>query len=129
MGEINLKKLIASMQPRLNLGRYVFCTAQKLPIDISDLLLIFKESEGFTIVCTVETARLHHWTFEGIFSWITLDVHSALEAVGLTAAFSKTLAENNISCNVVAGFYHDHIFVPEQQAESAMEVLKKLSEN
>jgi uncharacterized protein len=62
-----------------------------------------------------------------VAAWITLTVHSALEAVGLTAAFSKALADVNISCNVVAGYYHDHIFVPQQDAEKAMAVLESLA--
>jgi hypothetical protein len=60
-------------------------------------------------------------------SWITLNIHSSLEAYGLTAAFSNALAEANVSCNVVAGVYHDHIFVPRNDADKAMTVLKKLS--
>ena len=62
-----------------------------------------------------------------VASWITLTVHSSLEAVGLTAAFSKALAEKGISCNVVAAFYHDHLFVRQQDAAAAMETLKGLS--
>ena len=60
-------------------------------------------------------------------TWITLDVHSSLEAVGLTAAVSAALAEENISCNVVAAYYHDHLFVPVADAERAMETLMRLT--
>ena len=127
-GETNLQKLIASMQPRLNVGRYVFCTVNILPTNVDNLILFFKETEGYTIVCTAEFADLHNWKYSGIFSWLTLEVHSSLEAVGLTAAFSKALAEKNINCNIVAGFYHDHIFVPEHQAMGALSALKSLSE-
>ena len=63
------------------------------------------------------------------FAWITLTVHSSLEAVGLTAAVSKSLTEANISCNVVAAFHHDHIFVPVKDAERAMNELQKLTNN
>ena len=63
-----------------------------------------------------------------IASWITLTVHSSLDAVGLTAAFSKALSDEGISCNVVAAFYHDHIFVDRNDAEKALQILNKLSD-
>ena len=66
-------------------------------------------------------------TYHFVAKWITLNVHSSLEAVGLTAAFSNALAEAGISCNVVAAYYHDHIFVAKADADKAMEVLRKLS--
>nr|WP_297760662.1 ACT domain-containing protein [uncultured Muriicola sp.] len=59
---------------------------------------------------------------------MTLTVHSSLEAVGLTAAFSSALSEQGISCNVVAAFFHDHIFVDKKDAEKAMEILNKFSQ-
>ena len=57
-----------------------------------------------------------------VAAWITLTVHSLLEAVSLTAAFSGALANEGISCNVVAAFYHDHIFVDKAYAGKAMGV-------
>ena len=58
---------------------------------------------------------------------ITLKVHSSLEAIGLTAAMSRALMEAGISANVVAAYYHDHIFVPAADAERAVEALRQLS--
>jgi hypothetical protein len=46
--------------------------------------------------------------------------------VGLTAAFSRALGEADISCNVIAAAYHDHIFVPVDDAPRAMDALSAL---
>ncbi len=127
-GETNLNTLLKTMKPKLNMGEFVFCSAKNLStVDINEALLIFKEEEAITIIIKKETADKLKLDYSFISSWITLTVHSSLEAVGLTAAFSKALSENNISCNVVAAFYHDHIFVDIKDAEKAMRVLTKLS--
>ena len=60
-------------------------------------------------------------------AWITLEVHSSLAAVGLTAAFAGALAQANISCNVIAGYYHDHLFVARDDAERALSTLRALA--
>ena len=65
--------------------------------------------------------------YEFVGSWITLTVHSSLDAVGLTAAFSTALAQAGIGCNVLAGRYHDHILVPHAQRENAVAVLRALA--
>ena len=87
-----------------------------------------KETEGITIILNKEAAERLKLEYPFIASWITLTVHSCLDAVGLTYSFSKALTKENISCNVVAGYYHDHLFVDKKDAEKAMATLHKLSE-
>jgi uncharacterized protein len=130
MGETNINILIKNMRPVLNSGEYVFLSiSSNTPIDFDKTLFYFKEKEGITIVVEKQEADTKNYANTSTFAWITLQVHSALEAVGLTAAFSQALANNNISCNVVAGFYHDHIFVQYPLAQQAVDVLKKLAES
>ena len=127
--EKNLERLLNTMKPKLNLGEFVFCSVKDLTaIDLEDIVLIFKEDEAITIILKKEIADTLKLDYSFISSWITLTVHSSLEAVGLTAAFSSALSDNGISCNVVAAFYHDHIFVDTKDAQKAMVILNKFSE-
>lgn len=128
IGETDLNKLIKSMRAELNTGEYVFCkTATLQGIDISEVLCMFKETEAITLVLKKEIADKWQLPYHYAAAWISLKIHSSLAAVGLTAAFSTALAEQGISCNVVAAYYHDHIFVDAKDAEKAMEVLRQLS--
>ena len=127
-GEVDLLKLIKDMKPELNKGEYVYCLADsKTHATVLDPLYYFLEKEGVTVILPKEKADTMSIPYETICAWITLTVHSSLEAVGLTAAVSKALTEENISCNMVAAFYHDHIFVPVKDAERAMNALRKLT--
>jgi hypothetical protein len=127
-GEKDLSRLLKTMTPELNDGEYVFCSIPgSLNIDAAKITGSFKEKEGVTIIVDKQTADSMNLSYQFIAKWITLTVHSSLEAVGLTAAFSNALADAGISCNVVAAFYHDHIFVAKADAGKAMEVLRKLS--
>ena len=125
----NLNLLLASMEPTLNAGIYYFATLkpeQDLPL--SALIATIREEEGLSVVVTEETAQNYKLAVKFKAAWITLTVHSDLAAVGLTAAFAKVLGEENISCNVVAGNCHDHIFVPYEKADIAMITLHALQQ-
>lgn len=110
-GETELTILLNSMKPELHAGEWVFCTIQdfaEVPQD--DVVCFIREQEGITIILPKAVANELGLLYSFVASWVTLTVHSSLEAVGLTAAFSKALAEAGINCNVVEGYYHDHIF-------------------
>jgi len=121
-----LNELIASMRPRLDPEVYVWATAPRVPDGVEPVATL-REAEGVTVVLTAAEAK--RWGLENTFpsARITLEVHSALDAVGLTAAFASALAEVGISANVIAGYHHDHIFVPFDRAADAMAALERLA--
>ncbi len=126
-GERNLDILIASMDPVVRDGRYVFvtvdgATAATLPAEV-----VVREAEGVTVVVTEDEADARGLPYDFVAGWITLQVHSALDAVGLTAAFSGVLASRGISTNVVAGYHHDHLLVPIDDVDRAVRVLRALA--
>ncbi|WP_121809240.1 ACT domain-containing protein [Mucilaginibacter kameinonensis] len=128
-GETNLNTLLKNMTPVLHEGDYVYCTTPSLSnINADDIIAFFKEEEETTLILKKETADKLNLAYTYVAAWITLTIHSSLEATGLTAAFATALAQENISCNVVAAYYHDHIFVAKKDAEKVMVALKKLSE-
>ncbi|EOU2462955.1 ACT domain-containing protein [Vibrio navarrensis] len=126
----DLDLLLKSMSPKLLDGEYVFCCVDGPLADHLHLepMATFREQEGLTLVVSRDKAELGGLTFDGIFRLITLTVHSSLQAVGLTAAFASQLAKHGISANVIAGYYHDHIFVPQEKAQAALQALESLAE-
>ncbi|MDI2140965.1 MULTISPECIES: ACT domain-containing protein [unclassified Pseudomonas] len=129
-GETSLTTLLRSMSPQLNAGEYVFCTLRdgQMPSGL-EVVGSFREREGLTVILERSHAERAGFSFDYVAAWITLNVHSALEAVGLTAAFATALGKAGISCNVIAGYYHDHLFVGQADAEHAMQVLRDLAAN
>ena len=129
-GEKSLGKLLPALSPELIAGEFVFCSfANARYGDHSDLepIAAFTESEGLTLVIPKSKADEHGIKYETIFRGFTLNVHSSLDAVGLTAAFTGKLTEHGISANVMAGYYHDHIFVQHELAEKALAAINELT--
>ncbi|HAS6042359.1 TPA: ACT domain-containing protein [Vibrio vulnificus] len=128
-GITDLQHLLQSMSPQLVEGDYVFCTVDGPLKDYLHLdpIATFREQEGLTLVLEAQQAEQAGLTTDSRFCLITLTVHSSLEAVGLTAAFASKLASYGISANVIAGYYHDHIFVPQRKAHEAMSALTELT--
>lgn len=113
----DLAAMLAGMDPVLDRRewRFVLMDGEARP----DAFAVIREDEGTTAIVA--------GAGEGAaFARITLQVHSALEGVGLTAAVAATLAEAGIACNVVAGFHHDHLFVPWDRRDEALERLQRL---
>ncbi len=122
----DLEVLLSNIEPVLDQRNFVFCTFPDFDWDkIHELKPIgfFHEKEGITLIISQENAINKDIDYESVYRLISLNVHSSLDAVGLTAAFSAKLAEKNISANVVAAYYHDHIFVPEEHAIQALNAI------
>jgi len=120
----HLGDILAGMIPKLQPEVFVFATfesreaAQTLPYQ-----MLFEEAEGITLILRQNDADRAGLSYEFPCRMITLDVHSALAAVGFMALITERLASKGISVNPVSGFYHDHLFIPEAQAEEAVDLL------
>ena len=126
-GETDLSTLLATMSPHLNDGELRLRAGPPGPNGVEDAVVTVAEPEGLTLVLPRERADELGLPYDFVASWITLRVHSALDAVGLTAAFSAALTREGISANVVAGYFHDHLFVPEERRDDAMRALRLLA--
>lgn len=128
-GETSLSTLLATLTTTLHPETYVFTTirdAAKLP-PLSEVQLLFRESEGITVITTLDFATAHCLEYFFPSRMITLNVTSSLEAVGFMAVLATRLAEKNMGVNPVSGFYHDHVFVPLGREGEAVETLKEVS--
>ncbi|MEL6336707.1 MAG: ACT domain-containing protein [Pseudomonadota bacterium] len=129
--ERDLGRLLAGLTPVMTEGVYVFATLAPggaVPAGLSPRMR-FEEAEGTTLILGREEAA--RAGLDAVFEsrMITLSVHSSLEAVGFMAAIATRLAAAGISVNPVAGFHHDHLFVPADRAEEAMAILHDLSKS
>ena len=114
----------------LNRGEYVFCFIEDInKISMNNIICSFKESEGYSIIISKEEAIKNNLPFYFVSAWITLEIDSTLDSIGLTSAFSKKLTKAGISCNVIAAYHHDHIFVPYLDKHKAMEILSDMYES
>jgi hypothetical protein len=129
-GETDLNRLLAGMAPEPMPGDFVFCSFPGGRYgDHAELgpVAAVREAEGLTLVIPRPSADAHNLAYSSVLRGITLTVHSSLEAVGLTAAVAHRLSAEGISANVVAGYYHDHVFVQSEHAARAVAALRALA--
>jgi len=123
----DLTVLLREAKPHLHPGSYVFVSLTAgHTIPAKDILMSFREAEGLTLILEKSIADYYGLPYNYEAAWITMTVNSALEAVGFTAAFASALGAEGISCNVVAAFHHDHLFVASEDGERARQVLSRL---
>ncbi|MEM8559058.1 MAG: ACT domain-containing protein [Bacteroidota bacterium] len=127
----SLARVLATMAPVLHDETFVFVTVPTRSFALAaetDPVAAVMEAEGLTLVLPRAQADALRFGYGTVFRQLTLTVHSSLDAVGLTAAVATRLAAHGIPANVVAGFYHDHLFVPHDRAEDALDALHALSQ-
>jgi len=123
-GETDLAKMLATLAVQRRPGVYTY-VAVEVPtpglLAAADAMVV--EGQLTTLVVPVEAAKRAGLPVTVEMAWLTLTVQSSLEAVGLTAAFADALGKRNIACNVLAGYHHDHILVPVDQVDDAIDAL------
>ncbi|PRX27293.1 hypothetical protein B0G75_11561 [Paraburkholderia sp. BL18I3N2] len=128
MSEKDLAKLCATLSPVMAEATYVYCSFPEFTVPTGLLAFcIIREREGLTAIIERDEALRRGLAYTYDARLITLSVHSSLEAVGFIAVISRKLAGAGISCNVIAGYYHDHILVPVEKAEEAMTLLLEIA--
>jgi len=127
-GETDLGALLRNMTAELVPGVFVFVTLpdRAVPPSLTPRM-IFQEAEGTTLIVLQSEAEAARLEYEFPCRMITLNVHSALEAVGFLAVIATALAGEGMGVNPVAGFYHDHLFVPQDRADDAMRILARMA--
>jgi len=126
-GETNLEKMLANLQPILSVESYVYCFLDYPHLPDLPVWACMCEQEGRTLIMRQEEADLQGFSYEGVWRLITMRVHPSLYAVGLTAQVSTILSDAGIRANIVAGYYHDHVFVPAGSAMAACDLLSQLA--
>lgn len=129
-GLTDLKQILQALTAELDVREYVFCS---LPVQGLEQCLglqaiaACEEAEGWSVVLPRAVAERNRLEFDGVFRRISLGVHSSLAAVGLTASISAALAAKSISANIIAGRYHDHVLVPAERADAALQAILELA--
>lgn len=126
-GETDLARMLATLDVERRSGTFTFVSGDHPEFSaIAEAMIA--ETEGMTYVIPADVAREAGVEVEFEAAWLTLTVHSALEAVGLTAAFSRALGDVGIPCNVLAGYHHDHLLVPVGRVDDAIAALRSLAQ-
>lgn len=122
----DLDQSLAAIKPTIE-GTYIFGCVDAVAPHLAPFAIIH-EAEGTTIVVPATEAGDYGLSVQDTFARLGLGASTALDSVGITATVAQTLASRGIACNVIAGFYHDHVFVPADQADEAVRLLEDLAD-
>jgi len=125
-GSTDLQAMLATLEATARPDDYVFLAVDANHPVVATAEATIREEEALTVVVRRSDADAHGLVYDFVAAWLTLTVHSSLEAIGLTAAFSRALGNAGISCNVLAGFHHDHLLVPAADRDKALGVIRAL---
>ncbi len=125
--ETDLQRLLSDLAPVLaDRPRVIRSQSTDAPLP-TDVIMLFREDEGITVIAPTAVPALEQNDDEPLWAQITLRIHSSLEAVGMMAAISAALAVDDIPCNAVSAYFHDHIFVPWARRDDALNALQQLT--
>ena len=129
-GETDLNTLLRSLKADLIDGIFVFATVPtgQIPPDLAPRMM-FQEAEGTTLVLLKDAAQAANLPYEFPSRMITLNIHSSLDAVGFMARIATALGNEGMGVNPVAGFYHDHLFVPNGREQDALRILSQIAKD
>jgi uncharacterized protein len=126
-GETDLQRLLAGLAPMLaDRPRVIRSQSTDAPLP-TDVIMLFREDEGITVIAPAAVPALEQNDDEPLWAQITLRIHSSLEAVGMMAAIAAALTADDIPCNAVSAYFHDHIFVPWARRDDALSALQQLA--
>ncbi len=128
-GQMDLSEVLHTLQVSCDEVRYGFASVTEAAISRSEQVLgTFREDEGLTVIATQEYFEREGIAHQGPFARLTIEVYTSLELVGLTALLAAELAEREIPANVIAAYFHDHIFVPYDVRAKALEAIMELKQ-
>lgn len=126
-GHIDLSEVLKSLQVSCDNVEYGFASLKnKITFIDAEVLGTFKENEGLTIIASKDYFIRNKIKYQGSYAKLTIDVHTSLELIGLTPVLAGKLADNKISANVIAAYFHDHIFVQYESRQKAIDALYAL---
>ncbi len=126
-GLVVLGQLLAQLSPNLSPDVYCFTwQPDPAPEQREAALMTLEEEEGTTLILPLAAASAAQLEAGFVCRKITLEVPSSLEAIGMMAAIAEALRSEGLPCNAVAGYHHDHLFVPASEALAALACLQDL---
>ncbi len=123
-GETDLTKLLAAIDVVRRPGSYVYVVRGPGEPAPDEVVAMIDEAASISYVVSADSSAAGDGHFRA--AWLTLTVNSSLDGVGLCAAVATALVARDIPANVLAGFYHDHLLVPEELADQAIAAIHTL---